>query len=348
MHDMICKSLGILLAAAVAVTGLAQEEAEPAAEGSPPDGAVSLESIIDTSEDILDADIQEVDKGDLQEFRIVTDDDISELEVGDIYKNNAGFYKVIDIAGKGEKGGKFVVQRTSGENEPTRTWTRVSGFGPISVVSRETLLSRFVSGGPLMYPIAILLLAMLVIAANNGVMYRREKQCPSGFVTSARAAIEAGDVKRLGDEAGAVRGLLPAMCLAMVRHYDISTEDDIRVRCESEARRQVSILRIPLRALNFIAVAAPLLGLLGTVTGMIACFDSLAEQAASAGKSQAMAAGIKVALLTTAFGLSTAVPTLLVYFIYNQKLANVLAYCEMYATEFIHRLGLLKRKSPQA
>ncbi len=311
-----------------------------------PDGEdiFTLDSLFDSTPDIPGEEIKEMETGDLREFRVVTDDDISGLEVGDIYRNNTAVYKVITVDARDREGGRFTVQRTGGTDEPTRTWTRVSGLGPLTITGRETLLSRFVSGGPLMYPIALLLLVMIVIAVNNGFIYRYKRHCSPAFVKDAREAVNSGNIKMLAERAAAAgRGLLPAICLSMTRDFEISTEEDIRIRCEAEARRQVSVLRIPLRALNFIAATAPLLGLLGTVTGMIVCFDSLAEEAASAGKSQAMAAGIKVALLTTAFGLSVAVPTMLAYFIGNQKLSGIVAQCELYTTELVHRLGIIKR-----
>ena len=304
---------------------------------------LDLTTVLDDGDDVLKEQMEETKGGDLKEFKIVTDDNITGLEEGDIYKNNSTFFKVIRIKKKGEKGGLFVVQRTSGDNDPMRVYTRVSGLGPLEIASRETLLTRFASGGALMYPIATLLLLVIVIAINNTWVYRQSKQCPDGFAETAREAILRGDVEGFGQVALDHKGLLPAVCRSMVIDFDISTEDEIRMRAETEARRQISALRLPLRTLNFAAAVAPLLGLLGTVIGMIACFDSLADQAASAGKAQAMAAGIKVALLTTAFGLCVAVPALLTFFVFNQRLSRIIADCDTLVTEFVHRLGRLQR-----
>ena len=52
----------------------------------------------------------------------------------------------------------FDVERIRGSFDPTMTWTRVSGLGPLSIQSRETLIDRFLNGGPLMWPLALLLL----------------------------------------------------------------------------------------------------------------------------------------------------------------------------------------------
>ena len=76
--------------------------------------------------------------------------------------------------------------------------------------------------------------------------------------------------------------------------------------------RQVSELRVHLRVLNGVATVTPLLGLLGTVLGMIQAFNDIAT-AGSMGKTEQLAVGISLALLTTACGLMIAIPTLIMY-----------------------------------
>ena len=76
--------------------------------------------------------------------------------------------------------------------------------------------------------------------------------------------------------------------------------------------RQVSLLRKHLRVLNGVATVAPLIGLLGTVIGMIQAFNDIADSSAM-GKPEELAVGIGLALLTTAVGLSIAIPALTLY-----------------------------------
>ena len=76
--------------------------------------------------------------------------------------------------------------------------------------------------------------------------------------------------------------------------------------------RQVSQLRKHLRVLNGVATVTPLLGLLGTVIGMIEAFNNIAA-AGAMGKAEQLASGIALALLTTAFGLTIAIPSLIMY-----------------------------------
>jgi biopolymer transport protein ExbB len=306
---------------------------------------LELESIADIAEEILDGEGEVTQDGDNEEFVVVTDDDISALEVGDLYKSNSSVFKVESIRSKGSEGGEFTARRVGNTLDPLRSWNRVSGLGPVTIVSRETLLSRFLSGGPLMFPIAFLLLCVIIIFLNSLLVYREKRQCPPGFIDLAQRAIDAGDIGQFEGHALHTKGLLPTICRAMIADFRNASEEQIRIRTLSEAKRRVSGLRMPLRALNFIAAVAPLLGILGTVIGMIACFDSLADQAASAGKAQAMAAGIKVALLTTAAGLCVAVPALFTAFLFNQRLNYIVYGCEGHAEDFVHRLQGLKRKA---
>ena len=72
-------------------------------------------------------------------------------------------------------------------------------------------------------------------------------------------------------------------------------------------------MRRNLRVLNAVATVSPLLGLLGTVLGMIYTFQKIASDSTGMGNAEQLAAGISMALLTTAAGLTVAIPALLSY-----------------------------------
>ncbi|MBM4033969.1 MAG: MotA/TolQ/ExbB proton channel family protein [Planctomycetes bacterium] len=292
---------------------------------------------------VLLGEMEKETPGDKKVFSVVTDDDISALEVGDIYKSNGSYFKVTAIASKGSTGGRFSAERTAGRFDPGRSWGRVSGLGPLTIMTRETLFSLYMSGGWVMHTISFVLLVAIVLALNSLWVYRRRKQCPPRFVDDARKAIVKGDIGQFEEMALREKGFFPAVCQAMAVDFRISTIDDIKARCESRASQQLTLLRMPLRALNLATVISPLLGLLGTVIGLVMCFESLQYEAASAAKSQLLAAGVRVALFTTVYGLTVAIPALAVYFLFNQKLNLIASYCEGVATEFVEQLAVLKR-----
>lgn len=82
---------------------------------------------------------------------------------------------------------------------------------------------------------------------------------------------------------------------------------------------------------------APLLGLMGTVTGMIKAFDVVARSGAL-GRTELLAEGISEALLTTAFGLIVAVPAAVCYHIYRAKAENLLRLMEDAALDILAAL----------
>ncbi len=285
--------------------------------------------------------------GDNKTFTAATDNDISSLEPGDIYKNEDSSFKVTAILSKGPKGGKFTVQRIAGKTDPQRKWRRLSGAGPMHIASRITLIDLYIQGGPFLHPIAVLLIVMIILSVNCLIVDRRSRQCPAGFVADAERALQAGDFK--GFEALAVKqtGLMADLCRAMVERFDYSTMEDIKYRVETAAGRQIARLKIPVKALNLIAVAAPLLGLLGTIVGMVMVFEAVAG-ASGAAKASALAAGIRVKLFCTAFALCVAIPALILFFIFNQKLGAIIAECEQITERFIHLLSIHKRGSAAA
>jgi len=96
---------------------------------------------------------------------------------------------------------------------------------------------------------------------------------------------------------------------ALLKHG--SSRDEIKEVIEDTARQEVTILERNLPILATIGNIAPLLGLLGTVFGMIKAFQVVSV--VGVGNPEALAGGISEALLTTAFGLSVAIPTIVAY-----------------------------------
>ena len=90
--------------------------------------------------------------------------------------------------------------------------------------------------------------------------------------------------------------------------------------------------------LNTIGSIAPMIGLLGTVTGMIGAFNVLTESGMGGESSKAMAGNIGSALWTTAAGLVVAIPTLIAYFIYKTKFGNIVAEVNQVAGEMVFTL----------
>jgi biopolymer transport protein ExbB len=102
--------------------------------------------------------------------------------------------------------------------------------------------------------------------------------------------------------------------------------------------RQVSQLRNHLRVLNGVASIAPLIGLFGTVVGMILSFNDIASSNAM-GKANELAGGIAVALLTTAVGLAIAIPSLVLYMYLAGRVDSLVMEMDELAQNVVHMIS---------
>ena len=118
---------------------------------------------------------------------------------------------------------------------------------------------------------------------------------------------------------------------------------------ESEGARVIWELRRNGKALGVIAGVAPLLGLLGTVWGMIRAFAAFAQYAGVQGvpPTERLAVGINEALITTAAGLLVAIPCLLFYHLFHGRADALVRDMEDSALDLIHVLTQRRRGSPK-
>ncbi len=122
------------------------------------------------------------------------------------------------------------------------------------------------------------------------------------------------------------------------------SEVDLRSAMESTGRTVAHRLERYLNALATIASAAPLLGLLGTVIGMIEIFGSQAPGAGATGGNPAqLAHGISVALYNTAFGLIVAIPSLIFWRYFRGRVDEYLLTLELSAERFARHLIALRK-----
>ena len=122
------------------------------------------------------------------------------------------------------------------------------------------------------------------------------------------------------------------------------TETDLRATIEGTGRAVAHRLERYLTALATIATAAPLLGLLGTVIGMIEIFGSQAPTGGAPGGNPAqLAHGISVALYNTAFGLIVAIPALIFWRYFRARVDAYLLALELASERFVRHLLALRR-----
>ena len=122
------------------------------------------------------------------------------------------------------------------------------------------------------------------------------------------------------------------------------SDDDIRAAMEASGRKVAHKLERYLAALATIASAAPLLGLLGTVIGMIEIFGSQSpgSGAVGSGNPAQLAHGISIALYNTAFGLMVAIPTLIFWRYFRSRVDEYLLNLELASERFARHLNRLR------
>ncbi|CAN5841943.1 MotA/TolQ/ExbB proton channel family protein [soil metagenome] len=168
------------------------------------------------------------------------------------------------------------------------------------------------AGWPI-WPLILCSVAALTIVLERLSSLRPSRVVPARLldevISVTRASLPAADVvNKLADNS--VLGTVLASGMRSVIAEPRITEEALRGSFESAGRVAVHRMERYLNALGTIASAAPLLGLMGTVIGMIEIFGS---QAPTGGNPALLAHGISIALYNTAFGLMIAIPSLMFY-----------------------------------
>jgi biopolymer transport protein ExbB len=179
-------------------------------------------------------------------------------------------------------------------------------------VELESLLDMVMNGGPLMVPIALCSVISLAYIVERSIRLR------SGQLGSHGLGREILDGLTASGPARAIelcekrpRPLSRILGAGLRRSGAPVTEMEKAV--EDAGEREVKRLTANLKPLVVVGMIAPLLGLLGTVWGMIEAFSSIALEQ-GLGKPELLAGGISQALITTAAGLTVAIPTQAAYF----------------------------------
>ena len=160
-------------------------------------------------------------------------------------------------------------------------------------------------GGPILI---ILLLTSIFTLGLTGFKYWQFRSDRIGQLKPLKSAVRALDGGREGDARAKLAASKHWLASIILSALPLRGRDGLIARLEAEADQALQPYESGFRILDTIAQLAPLLGLLGTVLGMIDAFQAL-QSAGSQVDPSALAGGIWVALLTTAAGLSVAMPT---------------------------------------
>jgi biopolymer transport protein ExbB len=181
-----------------------------------------------------------------------------------------------------------------------------------AVPQLDSVYDMIVAGGPVMIPLALASVVGLGVALERVVRTRRRRLGTEDFEAELLAALRAGGVSR-GQELCEQRAHPTARVLRVALSHWNAQFGEREKRVEDAGHREVRALTSKLRPLVYVSMLAPLLGFLGTVYGMIIAFITVALHE-GLGRPELLASGISQALITTAAGLTIAIPVQVLYY----------------------------------
>jgi biopolymer transport protein ExbB len=196
-------------------------------------------------------------------------------------------------------------------------------------------------GGPIMWPLLAFSVLGLAIAIERFFALRKARVNVNEFLAKVRKALMVNRslrdaVKICEQYQGPVASVMKAGLLKFGQ-----PKEDIEKTIENAALFEMGRLERGLSVLATTANVAPLLGFLGTVTGMISSFDALAKQGLS--NPAAVFAGVSEALITTATGLIIAIPIQLLYNFFMTRINKFVRDIETAANMLIETFGEMER-----
>ncbi|MDB6021340.1 MAG: tolQ [Pedosphaera sp.] len=198
----------------------------------------------------------------------------------------------------------------------------------------------------LFFKIIMLLTSTIGLAfiIERGFALRWNRVLPRGLESAAEACRTAADrpvLRRLCEQS---KSPLSRLLLAAEEHLDLPKEEN-ESALQTRARQEIGRLERGLVVLEIVVGIAPLLGLVGTIYGMMTLFGGLGES--GLGDNAVLAKGIALILQFTMMGLLIAIPSLISWSYYNKKVEMLAVEMENVCAEFLRRQYQSKSK-PQA
>ncbi|MBD3242061.1 MAG: hypothetical protein GF331_15835 [Chitinivibrionales bacterium] len=323
--------------------------------------AVGLEQLLDYHGKLFDIE----DNAGIVKHTVMPDDgELQEMTVvrfGTLFGyalSNSGDPHVIRQTGKlGSE--RYAVEQIGSDDlaayvqQKVPVWDRENSFGePVTVDVMQnsnsallisgknvTLWTRavqwFKEGGPVLIPLVLLCLWALVLVVLKALQFRSKYKSIRDYYETVVGHLKKNEPEKALAFARTHKGVVAKVVVTCLEHSKwnrASAEKAVREILVEESPQ----LNKHLATLAVIAGAAPLLGLLGTVTGMITLFEVITHYGTSDPK--ILAGGISEALITTQAGLSVAIPILLVHnWLRNQSL-HIHAEMEKHAIRILNRL----------
>jgi biopolymer transport protein ExbB len=200
-------------------------------------------------------------------------------------------------------------------------------------------------GGLIMYPLMLASLLMIIIIIERLIMLRQKRIIIPEIINIIENIKSSYDIELAKSICTKYNGPLPNL-IRIGLESDTLDKRELRELIEDQGRQEIRKLEKWLGVLETIAVSGPLLGLLGTVLGMIKVFKVIQEQ--GIGQASALAGGISQALVTTVAGLIIGIIALIFYNYFTHKAENFVLDIEKNSNRLILILDRIKTKPSEA
>lgn len=195
-------------------------------------------------------------------------------------------------------------------------------------------------GGPIMWPILLCSVIAFAIVIERLLRLRQEQIDTKSFMEQISKSLKRNKIMEALDLCDRTGGPIAAILKAGILKHDRG-RNEIREAIEDASIHEVPRLERNLPVLATVAHVAPLLGLLGTVTGLVQAFQVIETKATALNPVNPgdLAGGIWEALLTTVFGLVVAIPTYVAYNYLVSRVDGFVLDMERSATDLLNILG---------
>lgn len=203
----------------------------------------------------------------------------------------------------------------------------------------ETLVTFFQTGGAFMYPILIVFAIGVAIAAERYIKLMTIRNQNQKVWSDVHPILQEGNFDQargiLKEDESAIGGLLN---MGLSRQGSVRRRDDIEIAMEESMMEIIPQLEKRTPYVALFSNIATLLGLLGTITGLIEAFTAVAN-ADPAEKADLLSASISVAMNTTAFGLMVAIPLLIVHANLSSRTTEIVDSLEMASVKTLNLIA---------
>ena len=206
----------------------------------------------------------------------------------------------------------------------------------------NTLTQFFQSGGPFMYPILAVLAIGLAITLERYFYLSVSKSKNRTMIARLLPLLEKGEMDSAVKVAEGSTSTVSAILLKGMENFKSARRrDDFEAAMEESIMEAIPRLEKRTHYLAMFANISTLLGLLGTIIGLIRAFTAVAQVDPSM-KAEILSTSISVAMNTTAFGLMVAIPLLLFYSVLQSKTTSIIDSLEMSIVKFVNHLSRVK------